>query len=320
MIDECGAEHTRPGGAVAVKWWSINNEGEHARSPGPAIRLYDAIVAGIKRFEHGAEHPMRFVGVNQNTGGSASVTAGWITTFMNRSLHAAGTEMPAMVAFHGYFHGPGNSHSHSHTRSVSQAAAPRRSPINHPEAAPSPPLCVDNCRMVEYEENTHYIGRYYRPANASAESAAACEAVCLADRSCAGTTFSKRPTNPCMLYSTLTRAITKEGRIPTVGAVKCAAGSTVAATCGHFLPSPSPPPPPPAPEVCDSWGTGPTGPAAFETVFGQVDAFVNSTIATMVKLRVSHFLARFPPLELFEAGCGWAYAGTGCLLPSPVCA
>lgn len=107
MTDECGAVHTRRGGPVAVKWWSVNNEGEHARAPEAAIQLYDAIVAGIRRFESGAEPPMRFVGINQNTGGSPASTASWLTTFMNRSLHAAGTELPAMVAFHGYFHGPG---------------------------------------------------------------------------------------------------------------------------------------------------------------------------------------------------------------------
>ena len=48
--------------------------------------------------------------------------------------------------------------------------------------------------------------------------------------------------DPCILYSSLTRQVTKEHHNPTTGAVKCAAGSTAAATCGHFSPDPPPPP------------------------------------------------------------------------------
>ena len=179
MTDECGAVHTRPGGAVAVRWWSVNNEGEHARSPAAAIQLYDAIVAGIARFETGGEHPLRYVGVNQNTGGSPGLTASWLTAFMDRSLHAAGTQLPDMVGFHGYFHGLGGQAQH-HARGANANA------------------------------------------NADANGAAAPPA---------------------------------------------AAGGS----------------------VCDSWGAGTAGPAAFEAVFDQVDAFVKSTIDTMVRLRREHF-------------------------------
>jgi len=130
---------------------------------------------------------------------------------------------------------------------------------------PSPPLCQASCAMVEYQKDTHFGGVYYRPPSKSAEaSAAACEQACLADKTCAGTTFSVRPLDPCMLYSSLTRQVTRE-KIPTTGAVKCASGSKDAATCGHFALAP-PAPPPPAPCCGAACGHGCGGGSLSSTV------------------------------------------------------
>ena len=118
--------------------------------------------------------------------------------------------------------------------------------VVEPAVAPSPPQCRSNCAMVEYAKNTHYGGKYYSPKNKSAEtSAEACEAECLTDKACAGTTFSVRPVDQCMMYSTLIRRVTKE-KVPTTSAVKCSAGSKDAANCAHFSPGPPVPAPPPA--------------------------------------------------------------------------
>ena len=106
-------------------------------------------------------------------------------------------------------------------------------------APPSPPLCTADCAMVPLNEtNTFYLGTFTSPASPTAEkSLAACEAACLADKACAGLTFSKRPVAPCVIYTALTQ---QTGTAPaTVGAVKCKAGSSLpAAQCGYFGPAP----------------------------------------------------------------------------------
>ena len=67
--DECGKFHAAHRKPLAIKWWGITNEGEHLSATDRVvenIQMYDAIIAGIKRFEKGGEAPMRYVGVNQN--------------------------------------------------------------------------------------------------------------------------------------------------------------------------------------------------------------------------------------------------------------
>ena len=62
-------------------------------------------------------------------------------------------------------------------------------------------------------------------------TATACNSLCLSRPWCAGVTFTLRPNNECVLYRSLDKAI--KLRAPrTTGFVKCAAGSTDAATCG----------------------------------------------------------------------------------------
>ena len=73
--------------------------------------MYDAIVAGIQRFEKGTESPMKYVGVNQNVGTGAAGAKGataWLSAFLNRARHANSTVPIGMVGLHGYFRGPGN--------------------------------------------------------------------------------------------------------------------------------------------------------------------------------------------------------------------
>ena len=127
-------------------------------------------------------------------------------------------------------------------------------------APPSPPLCTADCAMVPLNEtNTFYLGTFTNPASPTAEkSLAACEAACLADKACAGLTFSKRPVAPCVIYTALTR---QTGTAPaTVGAVKCKAGSSLpAGQCGYFGPAPPAPPPVPFPGIT-SLPVGPLDP------------------------------------------------------------
>ena len=105
---------------------------------------------------------------------------------------------------------------------------------------PSPPLCSSKCVMVAETRDTHYAGKYHPPVAKSAEDdAESCEAACLLDNTCVATTYTKRPKNPCMHYTAITRAVTKEAPNSTNSAVKCAAGSAVAASCGHFFASAS---------------------------------------------------------------------------------
>ena len=106
--DECGkfhsAAHRKP---LAIKWWGITNEGEHLSATdriAENIQMYDAIIAGIRRFEKGGEAPMRYVGVNQNVQfgpeGSAGA-AGWLSAFLNRSAHTPPSVPIDMVGLHG---------------------------------------------------------------------------------------------------------------------------------------------------------------------------------------------------------------------------
>jgi hypothetical protein len=130
----------------------------------------------------------------------------------------------------------------------------------------STPLCQSSCTMVRYGVDTHYYGDYYRPTNKTAEtSLAACESACLIDKVCAGITFTVRSVDPCMLYSKLLTRTRQSAH--TSGAVKCVAGSTVAATCGHFSPSPGPPAPPsPSPCCGAACGNGCGGGSLSSTV------------------------------------------------------
>lgn len=93
-----------------------------------------------------------------------------------------------------------------------------------------------------------YTGTFH-PGNADdSKSAAACSAACLKLGTCVAMTFSQRPDNPCELYTSITPH--ENPSTGTVGAVKCAAGGTNPATCGHFDPTPVPGPPgPPGPSL-----------------------------------------------------------------------
>ena len=106
--DECGtfhsAAHRKP---LAIKWWGITNEGEHLSATdriAENIQMYDAIIAGIRRFEKGGEAPMRYVGVNQNVLHGPEGTAGaasWLSAFLNRSAHTPPSVPIDMVGLHG---------------------------------------------------------------------------------------------------------------------------------------------------------------------------------------------------------------------------
>lgn len=100
--------------------------------------MYDAIVAGIQRFEKGTESPMKYVGVNQNVGtgtAGAKGAAAWLSAFLNRSRHANSTVPIGMVGLHGYFRGPGNFNGNSNGASALTAGAAelrRHSPVCDP--------------------------------------------------------------------------------------------------------------------------------------------------------------------------------------------
>jgi DUF1680 family protein len=104
----------------------------------------------------------------------------------------------------------------------------------------TPPLCTKDCKMVTTEVDMYYLGKFH-PDAAGATSATACSAACLKLKSCVAMTYSKRPADPCELYTSITPV--KEESDGTVGAVKCAASGTKVATCGHFDPKVPPPPP-----------------------------------------------------------------------------
>ena len=102
----------------------------------------------------------------------------------------------------------------------------------------SPPVCTKSCRMAAYAKNEYYTGEF---APGAATDLAGCVALCLKQPDCVAMTFSVRPAAPCELYKTITT--TKMESTDTQGAVKCAAGSQPAASCGHFSPAPAPGPP-----------------------------------------------------------------------------
>ena len=110
----------------------------------------------------------------------------------------------------------------------------------------APPLCSSNCTMVEVKgTGSYFLGSYDSTVGAGVTTAAACNSLCLSRPRCAGATFSIRPGTECVLYRSL--EATKATAPSTTGFVKCAAGSTDAATCGCFAPAPPAPPPPSPP-------------------------------------------------------------------------
>jgi hypothetical protein len=159
-------------------------------------------------------------------------------------------------------------------------------------AAPWVPqaLCTRNCSMVTVAgpPGSYYHGTFNGPQGAAKEAttAAACVAACLAQTDCVQSTFSKRPAAPCVLYNSISNALSQT--VQTVGSVKCKGGSTDASTCAFFssgpppgpplppvqpfpLPPPPPPPPPPA-TVTPHWDDPvASGVTAISTYLDQVN-------------------------------------------------
>ena len=108
FVDECGAVHKNPRPVQKVRYWGIENEGEHGAShPGIMVAMYDAIVQGIRRHESGREAPMKYLAVNQNFEGNTKTIDSTLRYFLNRSNHARRDVPIDAIAFHGYFHGTG---------------------------------------------------------------------------------------------------------------------------------------------------------------------------------------------------------------------
>eukprot|EP01052_Picozoa_sp_SAG31_P038610 SAG31_NODE_5192_length_2689_cov_1.621622_3_plen_663_part_01 len=113
----------------------------------------------------------------------------------------------------------------------------------------SPPLCnggAQECLMVEAAANTYFAGDFH---SATATSVKACEAACLADIKCVAMTYSLRPTDPCEIYTVISRTVYQSA--DTTVAVKCNKTEVgkPATVCGHFSGVPTPPSPPPGPEL-----------------------------------------------------------------------
>ena len=111
FTDECGAVHKNQK-RIQIRYWGVENEGEHgAGNATHNILQYDAIIRGIKKHEKGGEAPMKYLACNQNFCNSGSCRPeieAWVRTFLNRSNHADPTVPIDVLAFHGYFHGAGN--------------------------------------------------------------------------------------------------------------------------------------------------------------------------------------------------------------------
>ncbi len=100
FIDEAGNSVAGVvGGPFRISTWEILNEieGEHHLSPQLYTRVYDAVVAGIKRWAPTGSKGMKFMGLAlENSGG-----VDYMTYFLNASNHIAGTPID-FVSFHHY--------------------------------------------------------------------------------------------------------------------------------------------------------------------------------------------------------------------------
>jgi hypothetical protein len=135
MVDECGAAHENER-RIEIKYWGVENEGEHgAGNVMQNILQYDAIIQGIRKHERGGEAPMKYLACNQNFCNSGSCRPeieAWVRTFLNRSNHADPTVPIDVLAFHGYFHGAGNTRRQTTDELRPPPQPPPPPPSTHP--------------------------------------------------------------------------------------------------------------------------------------------------------------------------------------------
>ena len=88
-----------PGYNLTISTWEILNEieGEHGISPQLYVRVYDAIVAGIRRWAPRGSAGMKFMGLALEGSGNYD----YVSFFLNKSNHAPGTPVD-FVSFHHY--------------------------------------------------------------------------------------------------------------------------------------------------------------------------------------------------------------------------
>lgn len=73
-------------------------ESEHAMSPKTYTQVYDAIVAGIKRWAPNGSKNMKFMALALEGSGNSQ----YVSYVLNASNHAAGIPLPDFVSFHHY--------------------------------------------------------------------------------------------------------------------------------------------------------------------------------------------------------------------------
>ena len=275
FTDECGVVHSSPH-RVPIKFWGVENEGEHITGVESYTKAYDEIVRSIKRHEKGGEPAMKYVGVNQNFGANAVGVKQNLRYFLNRSNHADPDVPIDVISFHGYFHGGGN------RRGGDGQLQPAPGSVQGTSAAPAA-LCraPSACRMVNETSGSHFPGQWKPIPAPRPTSFTQCKAACLRDTACVQITWAPenvhRPEGACVVYTRISSS--EPSRSNCQAAAKCAPGppAAKAADCATVTPSPAPR------DICDDWGLA--DPAEFETVFPAVDEFMAGTVDSTIALR-----------------------------------